>query len=49
MSSNCDSILTLDNSHMGTTVVDKSRGDIEKVINVLKESLAEALESKKKA
>ncbi|KAI0825888.1 pyridoxal phosphate-dependent transferase [Irpex lacteus] len=35
--------------HMGTTVVDKSRGDIDTVINALKESLKEALESKKKA
>ncbi len=34
---------------MGTTVVDKSRGDIDTVINALKESLKEALESKKKA
>jgi hypothetical protein len=33
--------------HMGTTVVDKQRGDIDKVITALKESLEEALASKK--
>ncbi|KAI0343115.1 PLP-dependent transferase [Trametopsis cervina] len=33
--------------HMGTSVVDKQRGDIDKVITALKESLEEALASKK--
>lgn len=45
----CCSLLTIDNSHMGTSVVDKSRGDIDRVIAALKESVHEALESKKKA
>lgn len=32
---------------MGVTVVDKQRGDIDRVIAALKESLQEALASKK--
>jgi len=33
--------------HMGVTAVDSSRGDIDKIINVLKESVKEALDDKK--
>ncbi|OCH91000.1 PLP-dependent transferase [Obba rivulosa] len=35
--------------HMGVTVVDKSRGDIDKIIAAMKDSVAEALASKKTA
>lgn len=34
------------NSHMGISVVNKERGDIDKVISSLKEALAEAQASK---
>lgn len=32
--------------HMGVTAIDKQRGDVDKVIAALKESLAEAKASK---
>ncbi len=38
--------LTILHSHMGISVVDAQRGDIENVITALKESVAEARASK---
>lgn len=40
-------LIPFHNRHMGITVVDSQRGDIDKIINSLRESLAEAMAGKK--
>jgi alanine-glyoxylate transaminase/serine-glyoxylate transaminase/serine-pyruvate transaminase len=40
-------LLLIHNRHMGITAVDSQRGDIDKIISSLKDSLVEAEASKK--